>query len=67
MTASLSFVGKKADTIKYTLGGDQRSIDITYNLAVDVLGRKKRNAVHDYISLDLAVSDGGLGSSNVVG
>ena len=67
MSASLSFEKTKAETIQYTLGGDQRSIDIVYNLVYEVQGSKKKNVTDEYISLDHVVSDSDLGRSNVVG
>ena len=67
MSASLDFVGTIQDTIHYTLGGDQRSIDIVYKLAIEVQSLKKKKVTDEYISLDRAVSDGDLGRSNVVG
>ena len=67
MSASISFEETNAETIRYTLGGDQRSIDIVCKLAFDVQGLKKNPVKHKYISLDRAVSDGDLGRSNIVG
>ena len=67
MFASLSFLETKLETIQYSLRDDQRSIAIVCKVAVDVQGLKKSNVKKQYISLDLAVSDGGLERSNVVG
>ena len=66
MCASLRFKGTTAGTIQYKLDGDQRSIDIVFQSAVDVQAWEE-DIVEQYISLDRAVSHGDLGGSDIVG